>query len=741
MRRGQNLNHDILFVLRKQGIIFTQRETAPIVAIPKKIGTTIESIIDSKLYNQYRSALKQYKLLFIDQILNASKTTVLEWCQTTLDPNSTSRRKTPNWYKTLQDKTNKLIDNNIITSEQNSFLQCTPITNIKTVFPHWVATKKNDIILIGKKQKKLSDQSVRYRHYHKSTEFSPLTPCLGCTHDVQQVIGKCFFDTNIQHTVQIPVYKSSVSISSKISHQPRLNRVRASPDSIQNALLQQTTRQSTVHKQPEVILMTHQEEFIRLENTFQCEITDLYHLHHICTEIATSDSITIYTDGSLSTWYNKPLMGFGWILTNNTDQQFQLKGQTRMHVSSSRAEITAIATALSITPRYCKVSIYTDSQVAINSIKATLATSHTRTIKCKKNSQLLLYIKDICSSRTLELHLHKVKAHSGVPLNEKADQLARIDPYHNGMVPETHMFTHNVTKTTCLPLITTWDNQIIEIPVKQLCKKITESKYLAQWRLLNRTRIGLTTTQMRNIHWKATYKLLHPTKISNDTTTDQDQQVRKFNLNIWYNELPTKNKLYERKPQLYLDNKIFKCHLVEDTIHPFICPHNNTNIHRFIRETIIHTGCENIHVDRQTQFSKEITKTLQPDLETIFIIKGIITNKLYYTCKKFIENTSSTYTVLDKAMAIIKNKLRELWQNRCNGFQTWKESKGITPKVEKQHKYSTKGKDPAFLTREQDIKDNFTHIVNTYIHKFIAYNTNIFGLLKINYSASSALAC
>ena len=81
-------------------------------------------------------------------------------------------------------------------------------------------------------------------------------------------------------------------------------------------------------------------------------------------------------------------MGFGWILTDPDDKDYQFQGQIHIFLSSTRAEIMAILILISIIPRDSTIKIHTDSQAAITNIYKALTTHITKRLKKYHNWQL-----------------------------------------------------------------------------------------------------------------------------------------------------------------------------------------------------------------------------------------------------------------------------------------------------------------------------------------------------------------
>ncbi|MGF7231652.1 hypothetical protein [Arachidicoccus sp.] len=122
-------------------------------------------------------------------------------------------------------------------------------------------------------------------------------------------------------------------------------------------------------------------------------------------------------------------------------------------------------------------------------------------------------------------------------------------------------------------------------------------------------------------------------------------------------------------------------------------------------------------------------------------ICGAISNTLYYTLRQALDNTSSVYKLLKQITLHIKTIFWEIWKTRCEDFQNWKITKGITRKKEKAHKYQKQTIDSFWKEQNETTKNKWTTLVNITINNFLKFNVKTFNLFKINLCASYALAC
>lgn len=125
------------------------------------------------------------------------------------------------------------------------------------------------------------------------------------------------------------------------------------------------------------------------------------------------NAVVVFTDGAC--YGNPGPAGIGALL--------EWKGHTKEisaylgEGTNNIAELTAIREALKIIKtRGRPVHLYTDSSYAIGVLSGGW--------KVKENRELVAEIQ-VLMEQFADLHLHKVKGHSGDPRNERADQLAR----------------------------------------------------------------------------------------------------------------------------------------------------------------------------------------------------------------------------------------------------------------------------------------------------------------------------
>ncbi|CAB4377837.1 unnamed protein product [Rhizophagus irregularis] len=154
---------------------------------------------------------------------------------------------------------------------------------------------------------------------------------------------------------------------------------------------------------------------------------DIFNEFYILTNnLASFTNLEFYTDGSLKIDNDNPCMGFGWIFSSDTSLNIEFSGATTQWPSSTRAEIMAVLTCLIVCPPNSLINIFTDSQCTIDTFTSLSNYKLTPKRKQKINNIILWQaIQQIIAELNLQVQFTKVKAHSGVEYNDKADKLAK----------------------------------------------------------------------------------------------------------------------------------------------------------------------------------------------------------------------------------------------------------------------------------------------------------------------------
>lgn len=129
--------------------------------------------------------------------------------------------------------------------------------------------------------------------------------------------------------------------------------------------------------------------------------------------IAAQARVVAYTDGACSGNPGPAGLGVVFLTAAERVERFEYLGKGTNNI----AELTAILRAVEeLGEQPGPVAIFTDSRYSIGVLQ--------QGWKAKKNKALIATARSALSKRT-DVTLHYVKGHAGIPLNEKADELAR----------------------------------------------------------------------------------------------------------------------------------------------------------------------------------------------------------------------------------------------------------------------------------------------------------------------------
>jgi ribonuclease HI/uncharacterized protein YlaI len=392
-------------------------------------------------------------------------------------------------------------------------------------------------------------------------------------------------------------------------------------------------------------------------------------------------------------------MGIGWIIKNNNQKTIaEFKGETSLTPSSTKAELSAILSAISTINFNKKINIITDSQNAITNIKKRHQTLLTKNTKEKKNQMktpntlLIDTIIELLTIKNIKWKLTKIKGHSNNPGNDKADELATIDlsttPKNNITIEEKEILSHKITLK--------WDQKHYDAPIKSTIQNISKTKWASKWRTLKRTNEWLNKEKAKEINWPLTLQTLTPSKITNPLTNKQDSSMRTFRIKTWLRELPTINKLHERKPTIYKDNKCKICSRnIDIDLHPLTCGINIQHLRNkyttYLTEecaarTNGNTQKEKINLKwKNTQIFTEHKDTTKPwhKTEWLDILRGVITHKLVKTAEQITGNKSMAKEAILKATERFWTAKYKVWKFRCDIVIQWEKEQNITKKMKK----------------------------------------------------------
>jgi ribonuclease HI len=141
--------------------------------------------------------------------------------------------------------------------------------------------------------------------------------------------------------------------------------------------------------------------------------------------IAPNSAVTLYTDGACS---GNPGPG-GWAALLLEDGHERIVSGAQPHTTNQRMELTAALEGLASLPGRRRVELFTDSSYVMNCFRdrwwARWEANGWVGVAKQPVVNRDLWERLIAETRRHDVVWHKVKGHSGDPLNERVDALAR----------------------------------------------------------------------------------------------------------------------------------------------------------------------------------------------------------------------------------------------------------------------------------------------------------------------------
>lgn len=279
--------------------------------------------------------------------------------------------------------------------------------------------------------------------------------------------------------------------------------------------------------------------------------------------------LEFYTDGSLSRYNDSSIMGFGWILTSDINLDVKYSGKTADWASSTKAEIFAILTCLIICPSNSHVTIYTDSQCAIDTFNSLHHYKMTPRRFQKINNNLLWQtILYIIKRLNLTIKLIKVQAHSGDKYNDMADALAK-----SGCDKQDIISISPITVKTVKGYIMFNDELIIDRNIRKTTKKIINFRNTER-QISHRSLHHIKDfTFAKLINWEYTQDWFNYNPFSKATSQSYSKHVS-WHIKCSNYALPTLDSLNRNYPDILKGFDIcFLCSTAQETNeHFWTCP-------------------------------------------------------------------------------------------------------------------------------------------------------------------------
>ncbi|GBC01944.1 hypothetical protein RclHR1_00440010 [Rhizophagus clarus] len=298
-----------------------------------------------------------------------------------------------------------------------------------------------------------------------------------------------------------------------------------------------------------------------------------------------------YTDGSLVN-LGTPEVSMGWSWVQLIPDARYLNsvaayahGTIQNWPSSTRAEAAAIYATLSVSPDDSTITIYMDSQAAIDGLNLCASSSYTNSRLYYKttNFELWASIESSIRSKRLIVSPVKVKGYDGNYWNEFADSLAN-SAHHSDIAPllpaATYTSSHNVHLV--------YDNIVYEFNPRRLFKLHFQATFLKDLLSLKRFQFVYCLYNKDDyvIDWELTWFTLNFSP-AHDASFQASHAARHytFKFKLFLDDLPLLEKLKITRSDLYID--LLTCcscrNCIEDLMHLILCSKRRSVMHQILQ--------------------------------------------------------------------------------------------------------------------------------------------------------------
>ncbi|GET67344.1 RNA-directed DNA polymerase from mobile element jockey-like [Rhizophagus irregularis DAOM 181602=DAOM 197198] len=568
---------------------------SPLSTLPNLIvsdgHTPLFEIMTPKIFISYFRRLRSLQLYYLSQFITPQGTHMITW---NVYLSSLSSRK---GHRVLPHKWFNDIHQNVTVPNSNSLLldqfsseavpsgvDLVPAFGSSRKSMKWIVSLDEDGSPLFGKQLSKQQYSCKIVHWTSDCVTRPndvitLTPCPGCSKHIP-----------VTYTKSNPTDVTPLCIIPKLSPLRSLilpttqERIRHDTTTITSpftwADLDETVRSyyGRLDTQPNF----SQVEMVTLPTpSLSSSLGSAASLAFAASPLATppNNHYCFYTDGSLINLGTPDVsMGWSWVQVLDGAGFFQsiaayAHGIIHNWPSSTRAEIAAIHAALTVTPPFSTVTIYTDSQSAIDGLRlcATFSYSNSRLYYKTTNFELWAIIERLIFSKSLSVTAVKVKGHSGNFYNDYADSLA-----NSAHTSSSAVLLSDLDQVSPHDFLLKYDDILCESNPRRLFKQYSQMLWMHRLTRLSRFNftIDLSFTSDFVIDWDLTWFSLNSEPQHDASfTRAHASSHRTFKFKLFLEDLPTLEHLKRIRPDLYID--ILSCRSCldskEDFMHLFMC--------------------------------------------------------------------------------------------------------------------------------------------------------------------------
>ncbi|GBC15254.2 ribonuclease H-like domain-containing protein [Rhizophagus irregularis DAOM 181602=DAOM 197198] len=429
---SRSLPNPILFLSQALGLI-------NLFAYQRQYGCVpLFECMTPKAFRAYFSILRKQQLFYLSQLVTPQGTHLISW--KAYYDNLVGQRgpgRIPYWYKDIQqattipDSNNRLLDQFItMHTNDSSFYELEPCLSSPPTTKNWIVTLDDLGSPIFGKQLLVQTSRGTCSIVHwvsPDCESSPgdlirLSPCPGCAAHIPLPPSK---KRNADLTICTPTV------------------------SLRHSLILPTTNERIRRNTSEV---TSPFTWADIKDGVRLYYSRLDFVSDSSSADTVEVSVTPVTIefSAAAIFANSPL-----VISSDSHYTFFTDGD---NPSSSRVEAAAIYAVLTISPRDSEVTIYTDSQTAIDGLRgcSSFIYSNSHLYYKTTNFELWAIIERTILSKNLTVFPVKVKAHSGNYLNDFADSLA-----NTAHTASSSILISGMDLASAHDFVLTYDNDVV----------------------------------------------------------------------------------------------------------------------------------------------------------------------------------------------------------------------------------------------------------------------------------------
>src|SRR5277367_3315848 len=402
--------------------------------------------------------------------------------------------------------------------------------------------------------------------------------------------------------------------------------------------------------------------------------------------LSASRSLTFYTDGSVRKLRTRECsVGIGWVQTDPSAPHIEFSASTIRFPSSVKAEFYAAISALCVAPNHATVHIVSDCQTVVTCLNAVAVSPSSLVCPISRDFTLCwLALCFIVQTSSLTLLVTKVRAHSDVPQNDLADNLAKLGhtcpafDFDFSFLPDTYH-------------ILSWSSIPIEIYPRKFLRHYTQAITFNRFYSAHRHSNFQVNVTRNVINWPLSHVIC---ALNNCVDTSFiNSRLRSFQIKCAVEELPTIRILKLRRPDLYNHNwKCCSCEIEEESFpHIWLCSSRTETMHNTISAVRLHLLQQiNLYLPLPLADGSPSATALfnapfwclnasRSSFSFIDMIKGLIPQCLVDLLTSFSLSHNHIQTILLSTFSFISSSVfTNIWIPRCQDVIKLEQFFGIT---------------------------------------------------------------